>query len=202
MQILDLAIPHAYVVTPDQHADERGVFLEWYRFDRLAEVVGHSLDLRQGNQSVSKAGVLRGIHFAQVPRGQAKYVTVTHGAVIDFIVDIRSGSPTFGRWDSVRLDSVDRRSVYLAEGLGHAFLSLEDDTVVNYLTSDIYTPGREFALVPSDPQIGLDVATASDLMISPKDAEAPTLEQALAAGLLPTWAECLDFYAHRDAGGS
>ncbi len=97
MQIRELKIPDSYEVTPRQFPDERGVFLEWYRFDRLAEVVGHPLDLAQGNTSVSKRGVVRGIHFADVPPSQAKYVTATHGAVLDFVIDIRVGSPTFGR---------------------------------------------------------------------------------------------------------
>ena len=114
VKIRELSIPHAYEMTPRQHRDDRGVFLEWYRFDRLQETVGHALDLRQANLSVSRAGVVRGIHFASVPRGQAKYVTAVSGSFIDFVSDIRVGSPTFGQWDSVLLDTVDRRAVYLA----------------------------------------------------------------------------------------
>src|SRR5690606_40201002 len=117
----------AYESTPQTYGDARGVFLEWYRFDKLAGVVGHALDLRQANMSISRRGVVRGVHFADVPRGQAKYVTTTRGAVVDYVVDIRVGSPTFGRWESVVLDDVDHRAVYLAEGLGHAFVALTDD---------------------------------------------------------------------------
>ena len=105
--------------------------------------VGHRLDLQQANCSVSAAGVLRGIHFADVPPGQAKYVTCVKGAVLDVAIDVRVGSPTFGTWDAVLLDDVDRRAVYLSEGLGHAFLSLEDDSTVLYLCSTGYSPGRE-----------------------------------------------------------
>ena len=127
MQIRELSVSGAFEITPKLHRDDRGVFLEWYRHDVLAEAVGHPLDLRQANTSISARGVLRGIHFADVPVGQAKYVTATRGAVIDFAIDIRVGSPTFGQWDSVLLDTLDRRAIFLAEGLGHAFVALEDD---------------------------------------------------------------------------
>lgn len=174
------------------------MFLEWYRFDRLQESVGHALDLRQANLSVSKRGVFRGIHFASVPRGQAKYVTAVSGSVLDFIIDIRVGSPTFGQWDSVVLDDVDRRSVYLAEGLGHAFVSLTDDAIVSYLVTDTFNPEREHGIDPSDPDIGLELPDLPELVLSPKDAEAPSLAEAAAAGLLPTWEDCLAYYRTLD----
>lgn len=195
MQIRELSIPDAYEITPKQLADDRGVFMEWYRFDRLAEVIGHPLDLRQANTSVSKRGVVRGIHFADVPRGQAKYVTATHGAVLDFAIDIRVGSPTFGRWDSVLLDDVDRRAIYLAEGLGHAFVALTDDATVSYLVSDVYNPTAEHGISPLDPQIALVFPDAAgEPLLSPKDLEAPTLADAAATGLLPAWDDVRAFY--------
>ena len=188
MQIRELSVPGAFEITPVQRIDERGVFLEWYRFDHLSEAVGHPLDLRQANTSVSRRGVVRGIHFADVPPGQAKYVTVTHGAVLDYVVDVRVGSPTFGRWDSVRLDTVDRRAVYLPEGLGHAFVALTDDATVSYLVSDTYNPGIERAINARDTAIGLEFPLPDDdLDFSAKDAEAPTLAALADAGLLPTW---------------
>jgi dTDP-4-dehydrorhamnose 3,5-epimerase len=198
VQIRELSIPHAYEMMPRQHADDRGLFLEWYRFDRLQETVGHALELRQANLSVSRRGVLRGIHFASVPRGQAKYVTAVSGSVLDFIIDIRVGSPTFGLWDSVLLDDVERKSVYLAEGLGHAFLSLTDEAVVTYLVSDTFNAEREHGIYPQDAEIGLALPELPDLVMSPKDAEAPTLAEAAAAGVLPTWEECLAYYRTLD----
>ena len=189
MQIRELSVSGAFEITPKLHRDDRGVFLEWYRHDVLAEAVGHPLDLRQANTSISARGVLRGIHFADVPVGQAKYVTATRGAVIDFAIDIRVGSPTFGQWDSVLLDTLDRRAIFLAEGLGHAFVALEDDSTVSYLVSDVYRPGAEHGINPLDPAIGLDLPFGiDDLRLSPKDLEAPTLDEALAAGALPDWA--------------
>jgi dTDP-4-dehydrorhamnose 3,5-epimerase len=195
VQIRELAIPDAYEITPIQRGDDRGVFLEWYRFERLAEAVGHSLDLRQANTSVSRRGTVRGIHFADVPIGQAKYVTAMHGAVLDYAIDVRVGSPTFGRWDTVRLDDVDRRAIYLAEGLAHAFVALTDDAVVSYLVSDIYRPEREHGINPLDEEIALVFPEeAGDLLLSPKDTDAPSLKDAQASGLLPIWDDVTRYY--------
>jgi len=196
VQIRELSIPDSYEITPIQRADDRGVFLEWYRFDTLEATLGHPLTLRQANTSVSKRGTVRGIHFADVPLGQAKYVTAMHGAVLDFVIDIRVGSPTFGNWDSVRLDDVDRRAIYLAEGLGHCFVALTDDAVVSYLVSDTYSPTREHGISPLDEEVGLVFPDeAGELLLSPKDTEAPSLAAAAAAGLLPKWTETREFYA-------
>ena len=195
MQIRELAIPDAYEITPIQRADDRGVFLEWYRFDLLAEAVGHPLDLRQANSSVSRKGVVRGIHFADIPPGQAKYVTAPYGAVLDFVVDIRVDSPTFGQWDSVLLDDVDRKAVYIAEGLGHAFVALTDKATVSYLVSDTYNAGREHGINPLDPDVALVFPDAAgELLLSPKDTDAPSLSEAAGLGLLPTWRDARGYY--------
>jgi dTDP-4-dehydrorhamnose 3,5-epimerase len=200
VQIRELKIPDSYEITPKQFGDDRGVFLEWYRFDALAEAVGHPIDLRQANTSVSKRGVVRGIHFADVPRGQAKYVTATHGAVLDYVIDIRVGSPTFGQWDSVLLDDVDRRAIYLAEGLGHAFVALTDDATVSYLVTDTFNAEREHGIDPLDPEIGLVFPPeAGEALLSPKDTAAPGLSEAAEAGLLPTWDAMRAFYATLDS---
>lgn len=202
MQIRELSIADAYEITPQQFRDERGVFLEWYRFDKLEDVVGHPLDLRQANLSSSKRGVVRGIHFADIP-GQAKYVTAAHGAVLDFIIDIRVGSPTFGNWDSVLLDDVDRRAAYLAEGLGHAFVALTDDAVVSYLVNDIYRPGAEHGINPLDGDVALEFPSgAGELILSPKDTEAPGLFEARDSGLLPLYDDCVAHYRALNENGN
>lgn len=200
MQIRELKIPDSYEITPKQFGDDRGVFLEWYRFDKLAEAVGHSIDLRQANTSVSKRGVVRGIHFADVPLGQAKYVTATHGAVLDYVIDIRVGSPTYGQWDTVLLDDVDRRAIYISEGLGHAFVALTDDATVSYLVTDTFNAEREHGINPLDAEIGLVFPPeAGEALLSPKDTDAPGLAEAAAAGLLPTWDDMRAYYASLDA---
>ncbi|OUE08306.1 dTDP-4-keto-6-deoxy-D-glucose epimerase [Clavibacter michiganensis] len=195
MQIRELAVPDAYELTPVQRTDDRGVFLEWYRFDEIQEAVGHPLDLRQANMSVSRRGVVRGVHFADVPRGQAKHVKAVSGAVLDFIVDIRVGSPTFGQWDSVRLDTETHKAVYISEGLGHCFVALTDDAAVTYLVSDVYNPAAEHGITPLDPDLDLRFPEeAGEALLSPKDLEAPTLAEAAAAGLLPTWSDMRAFH--------
>jgi dTDP-4-dehydrorhamnose 3,5-epimerase len=188
VQIRELSIPDSYEITPLQRRDDRGVFLEWYRFDRLEEAVGHPLKLRQANTSVSKRGVVRGIHFADLPPSQAKYVTTTHGAVLDYVIDLRVGSPTFGQWDTVRLDDVDRKALYIGEGLGHAFVALSEDATVSYLVSDVYNAQREHGINPLDEQVALVFPDeAGELLLSPKDTEAPSLKDAVSGGMLPTW---------------
>ncbi|ARC57442.1 dTDP-4-dehydrorhamnose 3,5-epimerase [Frondihabitans sp. 762G35] len=195
MQIRELSIPGAWEFTPKQHADERGVFFEQYRFETVQATVGHALDLKQMNTSVSTRGVVRGIHYALVPPSQAKYVSVPKGAFIDFVIDIRTGSPTFGRWDSVVIDDVDRRAIYLSEGLGHAIVALTEGATVNYLVSEVFNPQREKGLSVTDPEIGLTFPFELDeRLLSPKDVAAPTLAEAAEQGLLPSFAECLAYY--------
>jgi dTDP-4-dehydrorhamnose 3,5-epimerase len=196
----ELAVPGAWEITPTVHRDQRGVFLEAFTDREFTAMTGHRLDLRQVNTSVSAAGVLRGLHFAQLPPSQAKYVTCLRGSVLDVVVDIRVGSPEFGRWDSVLLDDRDYRSVYVSEGLAHGFLVLQDDSTVSYMCSAGYDPQREHTINPSDPAIGIDWALA-DPTLSPRDAAAPTLAEARAAGLLPTWDDTREFIERlRDAG--
>ncbi|GIE88889.1 dTDP-4-dehydrorhamnose 3,5-epimerase family protein [Actinoplanes regularis] len=192
MKIRPLTIEGAWEITPVLHGDDRGTFLEWYRFDHLAAAVGHPLDLAQANLSTSAKGVVRGVHFADVPPGQAKYVTCVSGAVLDVVVDLRVGSPTFGQWEAVTLDDTERRAVYLAEGLGHAFCSLTEGAVVAYLCSATYRPGHEHGIDPLDPELGITWPVDVPLL-SPKDSGAPSLSEALGAGLLPRFDTCRDF---------
>jgi dTDP-4-dehydrorhamnose 3,5-epimerase len=195
VKIRELSIADAYEVTPVIRTDDRGIFLEWYRFDLLEEVVGHRLDLRQANTSVSRRGVARGVHFADVPRGQAKYVTVARGSVLDFVVDIRVGSPTFGKWDSVVLDDKTRGAVYLSEGLGHLFVALEDDTTVSYLVSDVYNPSAEHGINPFDADLAIEFPMPrADLVVSEKDRDAPGIAELADAGALPTMDAMRTYY--------
>ena len=185
-----ISIPGAWAFAPAVHRDDRGSFLEWFRAGELSGSLGYWPQTAQANCSVSRRGVIRGVHFASVPPGQAKYVTCVSGAVLDVIVDIRVGSPSYGRWEAVRLDDTGRRAVFLSAGLGHAFMALSDEATVIYLCSTPYTPGREHGVYPLDPDIGIEWPADTDPVLSAKDAEAPTLEQARGAGLLPVYADC------------
>lgn len=200
LAVRELAVPHALELVPTQHTDPRGVFLEWFRQDALEHAIGHPLALVQANSSVSRRGTLRGVHFADVPPGQGKYVTCVRGAGMDVVVDLRVGSPTFGTWDVVHLDDVERRAVYIPEGLGHAFLALDDDTTILYLCSEAYAPGREHAVNPLDPDLAITWPPDVAPLLSEKDAGAPGLTQARDSGLLPSYAECLQLYDRLAAG--
>ena len=196
MEIRALKIADAFEITPRLFPDDRGVFLESFRGDLLAEAIGHRPEIVQTNVSVSSRGTVRGIHFADVPPSQAKYITALTGSLVDYIIDIRVGSPTFGQWDSVLLDAVDRRAVYLPEGMGHAFAALEDDTTAMYLVTAPYTPSREHGIHPLDPEVGLTLPDGMQApLLSPKDQAAPTLAEAREQGLLPTYAACREFYS-------
>jgi dTDP-4-dehydrorhamnose 3,5-epimerase len=200
VQIRELAVPDSYAIDLVPHGDSRGRFTEWYRADVLAEATGFGLTLAQANHSVSARGVLRGVHFALVPPGQAKYVYCPSGKVLDVVVDVRVGSPTFGVHDAVLLDSEQPSAVYLAEGLGHAFVSLADHSSVTYLVSSGYSPGREFGINPMDPALDLPWPRDLEFEFSAKDQAAPGLEEARAQGLLPTIEQCTARYEQLRAG--
>jgi dTDP-4-dehydrorhamnose 3,5-epimerase len=191
----ELRVPGAWEITPAVHGDSRGHFFEWISDKHFSAFAGHGLNVRQANCSVSSAGVLRGLHFAEVPPSQAKYVTCVRGAVFDVVVDIRVGSPTFGQWDSVLLDDSDHRTIYISEGLGHAFLALQDNSTVMYLCSAEYNPTREHTICATDPELAIDwpLVDGNAPNLSDRDAAAPSLAEVRAAGLLPTWEETKAF---------
>jgi dTDP-4-dehydrorhamnose 3,5-epimerase len=185
-----LSIEGAWVATPDVYHDSRGSFLELFRADRMEKTLGYWPQTVQANCSVSGRGVIRGVHFADVPPGQAKYVSCVSGAILDVLVDLRLGSPTFGSWEAVQLDEENRHSVYIAPGLGHAFCALSQSATVVYLCSEPYTPDHEHGINPLDPDLGIEWPTNFPLVLSPKDIAAPSLAQARCAGLLPVIGAC------------
>ena len=182
-----MSIIGAWRVKPTIFSDARGSFAEWFRTDHVEAATGFRFVPVQSNISRSSRGVVRGIHFADVPPGQAKFVTPMTGSIIDFVVDIRVGSPTFGHWDSVILESETHDAILHEPGLGHAFVALEDGTAVSYLVTDIYRPEREHGINPMDTDIALTFPENLDLTFSDKDAQASSLATLLAAGTLPIW---------------
>jgi dTDP-4-dehydrorhamnose 3,5-epimerase len=186
-----LGIEGAWVYTPRVFPDDRGTFHEAYRVGEFSEDLGYPLDLRQVNCSVSRQGVVRGIHFTEVPPGQAKYVFCPSGALLDVIVDLRVGSPTFCRWEAVRLDAANRRAAYLEHGLGHAFIALAPMTTAVYLCDSSYAPAVDHEINPLDPDIGIDWPDDVEIIMSDKDAAAPSLAQARESGVLPSYDECM-----------
>jgi dTDP-4-dehydrorhamnose 3,5-epimerase len=201
VEITQLAIDGAFVVTPKLLGDSRGLFAEVYKSPEFTDAAGHPFGLKQINCSVSAAGTIRGIHYAEIPPSQAKYIMCPKGAILDIVVDIRVGSPTFGQWEAVLLDDVDRKAIYLSEGLGHAFCALEDGSTVVYLCSEGYNPTREHSINPLDPTIGVEWPTVDRAgnpmapLLSDRDTAAPSFKEAEALGMLPTYQAAKDFIA-------
>ncbi|OLT46468.1 dTDP-4-dehydrorhamnose 3,5-epimerase [Saccharomonospora sp. CUA-673] len=202
MQARTLAVPDAVEFTPPAFPDHRGLFAAPFQEAAFVEAVGHPLTLAQVNHSVSRRGTLRGVHFSDVPPGQAKYVYCPRGSLLDVVVDLRVGSPTFGVHDSVVLDSTTYRALYIPEGLGHAFVALEDDTVMTYLCSTPYNPPTEHGVNPLDPELGLPWPDDLEFLQSDKDRTAPSVAEARERGFLPSHADCLAHYDRlRSAAG-
>jgi dTDP-4-dehydrorhamnose 3,5-epimerase len=190
-------IDGAFVYTPPIFPDHRGSFAEWFRNAEFAQDLGYRFELAQANCSVSRQGVIRGIHFTEVPPGQAKYVVCASGCVLDVVVDLRVGSPGYLRWEAVQLDDQNRRGMFMAEGLGHAFMALSPQATVMYLCSSPYAPDIEHGVNPLDPDIGIAWPQDVEFVLSDKDAAAPSAEQAGKDGVLPAYAVCMDFAARR-----
>lgn len=175
-------IEGAYLFTPKVFEDSRGHFFESFRQDQVLAETGFDFSVAQVNNSHSTKGTLRGIHFKENPPGQAKFVSVTSGAIIDIVIDLRKSSPTFGKWEAFELSSSNKNSLLLGYGLGHAFLALEHDTRVTYLCDSTFDPYREHGINPLAAGIDWNLLARSfgisDFLISEKDTNAPRLEDA------------------------
>ncbi|MGW7416044.1 dTDP-4-dehydrorhamnose 3,5-epimerase family protein [Streptomyces sp. NPDC054863] len=189
--VRELAVSGAFLFSPQVYRDLRGVFVSPFQGEEFAAAVGHPMPLAQTNHSRSARGVLRGLHFTTTPPGQAKYVHCARGRAMDIVVDLRLGSPTFGVHDVVETDPHDFRSVYLPLGVGHAFLALEDDTVMSYVVSSPYRAGLEQAIDPFDPELALPWPEDLVPTLSERDTGAVSLARAEELGMLPRYEECL-----------
>lgn len=189
MSITASKIIGCWILEHEVYVDSRGSFQEWFKSQELENVLGREFSVKQANQSVSSKGVLRGIHYSLAKSGQAKWITCMSGQILDFVIDIRPESSTFKKYELFELNAGDGRAVFIGAGLGHAFLSLEDNSIVSYLLDSPYSPSEEFEINPMDPELGIDwqfrLEGGKGLILSPKDAQAPTLAERLAQGKLP-----------------
>jgi NDP-hexose 5-epimerase len=190
VRISAMEVPGAYRIEPEPVPDSRGRFYELVRSSTLLADTGWEFAVRQVNFSVSRRNTLRGIHGTVVPPGQVKFVTCVRGLALDIAVDIRAGSPTFGHYDLTYQSPESGAAVYLPDGIGHAFLALTDDTCMCYLCSTEYVPGTMIEIDALDPDLALPWELTEPPIRSAKDAAAPTLAEAAAAGLLPTYEQC------------
>lgn len=188
MKVRELAVAGALEFTPNVFPDERGLFLSPFQGPAYTEATGNArFPVAQTNHSRSQRGVVRGVHYTLTPPGCAKYVYCPKGSALDIVVDIRVGSPTFGKWDAVLMDQNDFRAMYFPVGLGHAFIALEDDTVMSYMVTSSYVAENELALSVTDPALGLPIPDDITPIYSARDTVAPTLAEAAEQGLLPQY---------------
>lgn len=171
-----LAIPEVWVFTPKRFEDDRGWFSETFNASSLAEALGGVVFV-QDNQSLSRhKGTLRGLHFQRPPRAQDKLVRVLRGSILDVAVDIRRGSPTYGKWVGATLSAENGKQIFVPKGFAHAFLTLKPDTEVLYKVSDYYSREDEGGIVWDDPDIGVDWGMdGADLTLVERDKSFPRL---------------------------
>lgn len=184
MEIEKLAIEGAWIGRSAVHTDGRGLFREWFKAGDVETITGGKFKVAQANLSVSHEGVLRGIHYSTAPSGQGKWITCVFGSIWDVVVDLRPKSKTYKKWIGLSLTGSSGDVLYISEGLGHAFLSLEDNSVVSYLLTSPYSPNDEYEIDPFDPDINIAWPNSNPQM-SPKDATAPNLATRFAEGRLP-----------------
>jgi dTDP-4-dehydrorhamnose 3,5-epimerase len=188
----ELSIPGVWKAILVEHNDLRGSFAEWFKSDELLLATGIEFRTKQANVSFSKRGAVRGIHYSLASSGQDKWITCMFGSVMDFIVDLRRDSPTFGKWTSVKLNAKNPVALFISTGLGHAFVALEDNSCVSYLMTSSYSPSDEYGIHPLDPDIGIDWGfPQNELTFSKKDYEAPSFNKCIWDDLLPKFKEKL-----------
>ncbi|HWD96363.1 MAG TPA: dTDP-4-dehydrorhamnose 3,5-epimerase family protein [Acidimicrobiales bacterium] len=186
MKVTALSIPGAYVLDSAVWGDDRGFFREWFKRPDL-DALGISFAIEQANLSMSRRGVVRGLHYSIAPEGQAKLVTCAYGELDDVIVDVRVGSPAFGRVEVVQLAANEERSVLLPAGTAHGFCVRSEHAALSYLLSSPFNPEMELEINPFDEALDIPWRLKDPAIMSDKDAQAPSLSDRVAAGQLPTY---------------
>lgn len=178
MKIEKTPLKDCYLIKPAIFEDQRGIFLETYHRKRLAENTGIDNDFVQDNQSVSRYGVLRGLHYQTGEFAQTKIVRVIYGKVLDVVVDLRPNSPTFKQTYSVILDDENLYQLYVPRGFAHGFLTLSEKSVFAYKCDHYYQPGSEAGIIFNDPDLNIDWNfPEAEMIISEKDRKQPTLKE-------------------------
>jgi dTDP-4-dehydrorhamnose 3,5-epimerase len=189
MKVTPLKIDGSWIIELNKFEDSRGFFYESFREEIAKKYFGREFNIKQSNTSVSKKGSVRGIHYALVPPSQAKYVQCQWGSIVDYVIDIRVGSPTFSQFVEVELNATNPQAIFIEEGLAHAFVALEDETVVTYFVSENYNPEREKGINPFDSDLNIKWPDIN-LELSDKDKLAISLKEAQVQNLLPMFDDC------------
>jgi dTDP-4-dehydrorhamnose 3,5-epimerase len=192
MKAQPLKISGSWKIEFQKFDDNRGFFYESFKEEDFKKLIGRNLNIKQTNTSSSSKGSVRGIHYALVPPSQAKLVQCQRGSIKDYVIDIRVGSPTFGQFEEIELNENSASAVFIEEGLAHAFVALENQTVVTYFVTEKYNPEREKGINPFDKTLNVKWPDL-ELILSDKDKQAISLEESKAQGLLPSFDECKKF---------
>jgi len=192
MKAQPLKISGSWKIEFQKFDDNRGFFYESFKEEDFKKLIGRNLNIKQTNTSSSSKGSVRGIHYALVPPSQAKLVQCQRGSIKDYVIDIRVGSPTFGQFEEIELNENSASAVFIEEGLAHAFVAMENQTVVTYFVTEKYNPEREKGINPFDKTLNVKWPDL-ELILSEKDKQAISLEEAKNQGLLPTIDECKKF---------
>jgi len=179
MQFTRTKIRDVVIIEPKVHGDDRGYFIETFRLDKLEDFLGFKVNFSQDNESKSSKGVIRGLHYQLAPSAQTKLVRVIKGSVLDVAVDIREGSPTFGEYVAVELNSENKKQLFVPRGFAHGFVVLEDDTIFAYKVDNYYSPESDRGVAFDDKAIDIDwILDRDELKLSEKDRKQPLLKDA------------------------
>ena len=178
MEIIKQEIPDVLLINPKILNDKRGYFMESFRQDLLESEVGYKINFIQDNESQSKKGVLRGLHYQIQPFAQSKLIRVIHGSVLDIVVDIRKNSPFFGKHLAIELNDIDKQQLFIPKGFAHGFVVLSDSAIFNYKVDNYYKPECEKGIAFDDNELGIDWRISmNSLKLSEKDKNYPTLSE-------------------------
>ena len=179
MEVIKTDIEGVVIIEPKMFGDARGYFYESFNADEFESKTGVKTTFVQDNQSKSSYGVLRGLHFQKPPYAQSKLVRVVQGCVVDVAVDIRKGSPTFGKYVAVELSDENHRQLFIPRGFAHGFIVKSPTAIFQYKCDNLYAPQAEGAIAWDDPKIGIDWGMdTNDILLSEKDKHHPTLAEA------------------------
>ena len=177
MEIIHTSLDGVFIIKPDVYGDERGYFYESFNAKRFKELTGIDISFVQDNESKSKYGVIRGLHFQKGEYAQTKLVHVAKGRILDIAVDIRKDSPTYGQYVAVELSEDNHWQLYISKGFAHGFAVLSEDAVFQYKCDNYYAPQYEAGVLWNDPSIGIDwKIPLSDIILSEKDKKHPLLK--------------------------
>lgn len=176
MDVIETSLEEVKILIPDVFSDYRGYYMESYSARTLNKFGINNVFVQDNHFLSLKKGIIRGIHFQNVPKAQAKLLRCIKGSLLDIVIDLRKGSPTYKKWISVELSEENKKQIFIPKGFGHACISLEDNTEGQYKVDELYEPKYDRAILWSDPELNIDWGT-DKVIVSEKDKNAPLLKE-------------------------